>query len=71
MTLLDLILLVPAAGFLVALFLPKDKPALVRNFALIVALVTFALLIPSYKRKLAGLMPGRRRNAASLRKEFK
>jgi len=43
MTLLDLILLVPAAGFLVALFLPKDKPALVRNFALIVALVTFAL----------------------------
>jgi len=35
------------------------------------ALVTFALLIPSYKRKLAGLMPGRRRNAASLRKEFK
>ena len=43
MTLLDLILLVPAAGFLVALFLPKDKPALVRNFALVVALVTFAL----------------------------
>jgi NADH-quinone oxidoreductase subunit M len=42
-TLLDLILLLPAAGFLVALFLPQDKPVLARNFALVVALVTFAL----------------------------
>jgi len=42
-TLLDLILLLPAAGFLVALFLPSEKPALVRNFALAVALVTLAL----------------------------
>ena len=43
MTLIDLLLLLPAAGFLVALFLPKDKPALVRNFAFGVALVTFVL----------------------------
>ena len=43
MTLLELVLFIPAAGFLAALFFPKDKPKLVRNFALAVSLVVFLL----------------------------
>ena len=43
MTLLDLILIVPAVGFLVTLLLPKDRPALVRGFVLGVAILTFLL----------------------------
>ena len=43
MTLLELVLLIPAAGFLVALLLPKENPKLVRNFALAVSLIVFLL----------------------------
>ena len=34
-------------------------------------LVAFALLVPSYKRKLARLMPASRGDSVSLRKEAK
>lgn len=43
MSLLDLLLLVPAAGFLLCLFLPKDNPGLARKFTLAVALAEFLL----------------------------
>jgi NADH-quinone oxidoreductase subunit M len=42
-SLLNLILVLPGAGFLAALFLPKDKPGMAKNFALAVSLVTFVL----------------------------
>jgi NADH-quinone oxidoreductase subunit M len=48
--LLNVILLVPAAGFLIALLLPRDNPKLVRNFTLAVSVLTFLLsllLIPA------------------------
>jgi NADH-quinone oxidoreductase subunit M len=41
--LLDLLLFIPAAGFLVTLFLPKDNHALIRNFTLGVSLIAFLL----------------------------
>ena len=43
MSLLNLVLLLPAVGFVVALLLPKDRPGLVRNFTLAVSLLTFLL----------------------------
>ncbi len=43
MTLLDLLLILPAAGFLITLFLPKDNPSLARNFTLVVSLAAFLL----------------------------
>lgn len=43
MNLLDLLLLIPAVGFFVTLLLPKDNPGLVRNFALAVSVLVFAL----------------------------
>ena len=43
MTLLELVLFIPAAGFLAALFFPKDNPKLVRSFALGVSLIVFLL----------------------------
>jgi NADH-quinone oxidoreductase subunit M len=42
-TLLELVLFLPAAGFLLALFLPKDNPKLVRNFALVLSLIVFLI----------------------------
>jgi NADH-quinone oxidoreductase subunit M len=39
--LLDILLILPAAGFLLTLFLPKDNPGLIRNFVLAVSVVTF------------------------------
>ncbi len=42
MNLLDVILLIPLAGFLIAMLLPKSQPQLVRLFALAVSIVTFA-----------------------------
>jgi NADH-quinone oxidoreductase subunit M len=41
--LLDFLLLLPAAGFLAALFLPRDNHALIRNFALAVSVAVFLL----------------------------
>jgi NADH-quinone oxidoreductase subunit M len=43
MNLLDALIILPAAGFLITLFLPKDRPALIRNFALGVSLLAFVL----------------------------
>ena len=43
MNLLDVLLLLAAVGFLVTLLLPKDRPALARNFVLAVSLVVFVL----------------------------
>ncbi len=43
MTLLELVLFIPAGGFLAALFFPKDNPKLVRNFSLGVSLIVFLL----------------------------
>jgi NADH-quinone oxidoreductase subunit M len=42
MNLLNIVLALPALGFLVALALPKDKAGLIRSFALAVSLATFA-----------------------------
>jgi NADH-quinone oxidoreductase subunit M len=41
--LLDILLLIPAAGFVLTLMLPKGNPGLIRNFTLFVALLTFLL----------------------------
>jgi NADH-quinone oxidoreductase subunit M len=41
--LLDVLLLIPAAGFVLTLLLPKDNPGLIRNFTLFVSLLTFLL----------------------------
>ena len=43
MTLLELVLFLPAAGFLIALLLPAQNPKLVRNFALALSLVVFLI----------------------------
>lgn len=43
MNLLNILLIVPAAGFLLTLLLPKDNPGLVRNFTLFVSLIAFLL----------------------------
>jgi NADH-quinone oxidoreductase subunit M len=42
-SLLDILLIVPAAGFVLTLLLPKDNPGLVRNFTLFVSLIAFLL----------------------------
>jgi len=42
MTLLDLVILLPLAGFLLVLALPKDDPGMIRNFSLIISLIVFA-----------------------------
>ena len=41
MTLLNLVLALPLAGFFVILFVPRDKPHVVRAVAIAVALMTF------------------------------
>ena len=41
MNLLDILLILPAAGFLITLFLPKDNPGLIRNFVMGVSVITF------------------------------
>ncbi len=46
--LLSLLIWLPIIGGLVALAMGRDKPALARGFALLVALATFALSIPLY-----------------------
>lgn len=43
MNLLDILLIVPAVGFLLTLLLPKDNPGLVRNFTLFISLIAFLL----------------------------
>lgn len=43
MTLLDALIAIPAAGFLITLLLPRDNPGLVRNFTLFVSLGVFLL----------------------------
>ncbi|MBI5087004.1 MAG: NADH-quinone oxidoreductase subunit M [Acidobacteria bacterium] len=43
MNLLDILLLLPAAGFLLSLLLPKDNPGLARKFALFISLIAFVL----------------------------
>jgi NADH-quinone oxidoreductase subunit M len=43
MNLLDILILLPAAGFLIALLLPRDNHNLIRYFALGVSLLAFAL----------------------------
>ena len=42
MNLLDLVILLPLAGFLLVLTLPKEEPGMIKNFTLIVSLVVFA-----------------------------
>jgi NADH-quinone oxidoreductase subunit M len=42
-TLLELVLFLPAAGFLATLLLPKNNPVLIRNFALALALIVFVI----------------------------
>ena len=57
--------------FFIALALNSDFIGLkAQDLNLVTAvLVAFALLVPTYKRKLAGLLPGARRAAATARKE--
>ncbi len=43
MSLLDILLLIPAAGALIALALPKDNPGLIRRFTLFVSILAFLL----------------------------
>jgi NADH-quinone oxidoreductase subunit M len=43
MNLLDLLIAIPAASFLIALLLPRDNPGLARNFALFVAMGVFLM----------------------------
>src|SRR5579862_3844551 len=43
MTLLDIVLFLPLAGFVVMLFAPKDNPQAIRWTALIISLLTFAI----------------------------
>ena len=43
MTLLDIVLFLPLAGFLLLLLVPKDKPEMSRMLALIIGVVTFLL----------------------------
>lgn len=43
MTLLDILLVIPAAGALIALILPKDNPGLIRKFTLFVSVLAFLL----------------------------
>ncbi len=43
MSLLDILLIVPSVGGVLALLLPKDNPGLVRNFTLFVSLIAFLL----------------------------
>ncbi len=43
MSLLDILLIVPGAGFLIALLLPRDNPRLIRWFALSVTILEFVL----------------------------
>ena len=43
MNLLELVLAVPAAGFLVALLIPRSQEAMVRMFTLAVSLLAFVL----------------------------
>ena len=43
MTLLDILLLLPLAGFLVMLFAPKDNPNASRWAALLISLVVFVV----------------------------
>jgi len=45
MNLLTLVLFLPLAGFLAALLLPRDRPGLVRGFALVLSLAVFVLSI--------------------------
>ena len=40
---LDLVIALPLAGFLLLLFLPKDKPDVIRIVALAVSLIVFVL----------------------------
>ena len=42
MNLLSVVLFLPLAGFLVALFLPRSSPQSSRGWALLISLVTFA-----------------------------
>jgi NADH-quinone oxidoreductase subunit M len=41
MTLLDLVILLPLAGFLLVLALPKDEPDLIRIFTLVISIIVF------------------------------
>jgi NADH-quinone oxidoreductase subunit M len=43
MTLLDILLLIALAGFLIGMVLPKDNPRLIRTFALALSLVAFGV----------------------------
>ena len=45
MTLLNLVLALPLAGFLIVLLMPREKPQVIRGVALVVALLTFILSI--------------------------
>ena len=45
MTLLNLVLALPLAGFLIVLLMPREKPQIIRGVALVVALLTFILSI--------------------------
>jgi NADH-quinone oxidoreductase subunit M len=45
MTLLNLVLALPVAGFLIVLLMPREKPQAIRGVALVVALLTFVLSI--------------------------
>src|SRR5437870_1618358 len=45
MTLLNLVLALPLAGFLIVLLMPREKPQVIRGVALVIALLTFVLSI--------------------------
>src|SRR5258708_2291418 len=45
MTLLNLVLALPLAGFLIVLLMPREKPQSIRGVALAIALLTFVLSI--------------------------
>ena len=45
MNLLDWVLVIPLLGFLVTLLIPRNNPALIRTFAVAIALITFAMSI--------------------------
>ena len=57
MNLLTLVLLLPVAGFLAALAIPRSSPQVSRNFAIVVSLVTFVAslgLLFGFDRGIAG-----------------
>jgi NADH-quinone oxidoreductase subunit M len=58
MNLLDIVLLLPLAGFLITLLLPRSNPAMARSFVVAIALITFVVslgLVTGFNSDTAGM----------------